>query len=312
MKRKVIILLLALFAFTAAQAQQISVVSTSGSTHLYSTLQEAIEGASSGSVIYLPGGGFPVGDTVKITKKVTIIGIGHKSNNINVDGCTIIGGNLWFNQGSDGSAVMGCYISGNVNIGEDGEVDNILVKLCNINSMQVKNAECKGTIVNQNYVRGSSNYGNSTNITISNNVTSSFSNVNSGIIRNNDLCANSSCNNCNIIYNIIRKGYGISGSNNNSFKNFKVGETWGDYPITLEGVEENDVFVFLNSWTVNPLTDLHFNDTYKEYESQVGIYSGSGFSDSQLPPNPYIAAKRVPDMTDADGKLNIRVRVKDN
>ena len=68
MKKIIFSLCVALLMTIAGKAQQISVVSSGGSTTLYNTLQEAIEGASDGSVIYLPGGGFPISDEVKITK----------------------------------------------------------------------------------------------------------------------------------------------------------------------------------------------------------------------------------------------------
>lgn len=324
MKRQFITLLFAILALAAAQAQQISVVSTSGSTHLYNTLKEAIEGASSGSVIYLPGGGFNIGDSVKITKKVTIIGIGHKTRNENVDGNTIIGGNLWFNSGSDGSAVIGCYMSGNVNIGEDGEVDDILVKFCNLNSIQVKNSQCKSTVVNQNYVRGGCNFGQSTDVTISNNIIHQICEVGSGTIKNNIITyatyyyysirnySLSGVNRSIINNNIIRRGDGTphTGSDCQAINNYlSSGGSWGDDPVVIE-TDPNDIFVNLNNWAINPISNFHFNDTYKQYENQIGIYSGSGFKDSQLPPTPYIVGKVIPDNTDAAGKLNIRVRVK--
>ncbi len=324
MKRQVITLLLAILALTATQAQQISVVTSSGATNLYSTLQEAIEGAAAGSVIYLPGGGFPIADEVKITKKVTIIGIGHKTRNENVDGNTIIGGNLWFNQGSSGSAVMGCYISGNVNIGEDEKVDNILVKLCNLNGIQVHNSECKGLVVNQNYIRGDNNYGNATDVTISNNITSQIFQVASGTIKNNIICYGGNGNyhrllyvNRSIINNNIINNEGISydyihyGSDCQTSHNYLVnGGSWGDDPVIIEGATVNNLFENLNGWAVNPMSNFHFTDDYEQYETQVGIYAGTGFDDKQLPPTPYIVAKVIPENTDAEGKLNIKVRVK--
>ena len=85
MKKIIFTLFLAIMATTGLYAQQISVVSSGGTTSLYRTLQEAIEGAEPGSVIYLPGGGFPISDDVKITKKLTIIGIGHYIKSGNID-----------------------------------------------------------------------------------------------------------------------------------------------------------------------------------------------------------------------------------
>ena len=157
MKRILSLIAVTLITFTAATAQRISVVTESGATSIYRTLQQAIEGADPGSTIYLPGGGFSIADNVKITKKLTIIGIGHKSDNENADGSTIISGNLWFNENSSGSAVMACYITGDVNIGEgDAAVNDVTIRFCNLNSVQVLNSTCQETVVNQCYLRNPS------------------------------------------------------------------------------------------------------------------------------------------------------------
>ena len=71
MKKYLFALLVAILATTSVNAQQISVVSASGSTTLYNSLPEAIKGASANSVLYLPGGGFNIADSVIITKKLT-------------------------------------------------------------------------------------------------------------------------------------------------------------------------------------------------------------------------------------------------
>ena len=156
-KRIISLIAVTLIMFTSATAQRISVVTENGVTSIFRTLQDAIESADAGSTIYLPGGGFTLPDSVKITKKLTIIGIGHKSDNENADGSTIISGNLWFNENSSGSAVMACYITGDVNIGEgDAAVNDVTIKYCNLNSVQVKNSTCQETVVSQNYVRSTS------------------------------------------------------------------------------------------------------------------------------------------------------------
>ena len=153
MKKRLFIVCMSFVWTIALMAQQIAVVSGE-TTHMYKTLQAAIDGAAPGSVIYLPGGGFPISNEVKITKKLTIIGIGHKAKTDNADGVTTIGGDFFFNQGSSGSAVMGCYITGDIIIGDDGaSVNDILIKYCNVNSVQVKNITCQETVVNQNYIR---------------------------------------------------------------------------------------------------------------------------------------------------------------
>ena len=324
MKKLFLTFVFAIVATLTAMAQQISVVSTTGTTTIYRTLQEAIEGADPGSVIYLPGGGFTISDEVKINKKLTIIGIGHKSNNDNVDGVTTINGNLFFNEGSSSSAVLGCYITGNVNIGDGGAaVSDVLIKYCNLNAVFVNSILCLGTIVNQNYIRGDSDFGNS-NPQIKNNILRFVRNIDGGIISNNIFTSsiasvnyaqwgeysispsNSSYINNNIFfpYNTYYPYYMVFGSNNQIAENM-VKDNFGDGSI-----DWNNVFVNYNGGAISPSSDFHFKEDYKQYENQVGIYAGDGFNDNQMAPVPYIVAKDVKEQTDASGKLNVKIRVK--
>ena len=323
MKKKIITLLVALMATVArVHAQQISVVAPNGATTLYRTLPNAIKGATAGSVVYLPGGGFSIPDSVKITKKLTIIGIGHKVNSGNVDGNTIINGNLWFNEGSSGSAVMGCYLTGRVIIGENGIVDNVLVKLCFLNGVDVRNSNCVGTVVNQNYVVDQLRMGNS-DVIIKNNIVR-FTNtgygpcivdVGSGVIQHNMLLhgTHSLINvNATVTNNVITASDGLSNWSSTIISSGNMGTiALGEDAIVIQPEKGwDDVFVNYNGGAVSTASNFHFKDEYKEYENQVGIYAGDGFSDGALPPVPYIVAKKIDDKTDAAGKLNIKVRVK--
>lgn len=333
MKKKILSLFVALVANVAVQAQQISVVSPSGATTLYRTLGEAINGADPGSVVYLPGGGFTISDEVKITKKLTIIGIGHKTNGDNADGSTIISGNLWFNEGSSNSAILGCYITGNVNIGEGGaEVNDILIKYCNLNSVQVKNAVVTGTFINQNYIRSTSNFGGSS-VTINNNIINRIVSVNLGTIKNN--CILGALDGPNVynsaihsVYNTIFTGnifygsypffinlWGANCSGNEYIYNLYCRAEQANFYFTNDSISTinataSDIFINNNNWSISPASDFHFKDEYKQYESQVGIYAGSGFNDKQMAPVPYITFKDVDEETDAAGKLKVRIRVK--
>lgn len=318
-------------AFVAMHAQQISVVSPNGSTTLHRTFQKAIEGATNGSVIYLPGGGFTIDDSVKITKKLTIIGIGNNVSGGNADGATIISGNLWFNEGSSGSAVMACYITGDVNIGEGGaSVNDVLIRYCDLNSVQVHNSTCQETVVNQNHTRNLSSFGNS-NSKITNNIIHSIWNLDGGHMSNNVIyeygyryvngwhtyhCIHV-VNNSIITNNIIIPYQTASGGN------------WGRSPISTScNNNSTDTNMSIINYGNNPIypsdsgtpswedifvkngSDYHFKEVYKAYESKVGIYSGTGFKDDGLAPVPYIVAKSIPEQTDAEGKLNIKIRVK--
>lgn len=334
MTKKLFIVCAALVWTVALVAQNIAVVAANGSTKLYRTLQAAIEGADPNSTIYLPGGGFTIADSVKITKRLTIIGIGHKSNNNNVDGVTTISGNIFFNEGSSGSAVMACYITGNVNIGEGGAtVDDVFIKCCNLNSIQVHNSTCQGTVVNQNYVRTTSTFSESSAL-INNNILHSLNRINGGRISKNIVlgefeCANHGdrdlacivANNSTISNNIITltpwAGHvwvwyyheRLRGTDNSVNSNLTTTD-FGDNTIAIGDVSWEDFFVNYNSGAISPSSDFHFKDEYKQYENTVGVYADGVQFDKQLAPVPYIVAKKIDEQTDAAGKLNIKIRVK--
>lgn len=323
MRKQIFTLFVALVATVAAQAQMISAVAPNGATTLYQTLPEAIAGAQSGSVLYLPGGGFPIGNDDVITKKLTIMGIGHKAINDNADGMTTIVGGLRFRQGSDGSAVMGCYINDNVYIGNgDGPVNDVLVKLCSLNDVRVENGGCKGTVVSQNYVRGSVYMGGSEG-TIKNNNLHNVRYMSTGEIKNNIFRASGgtgeywapfySITTAIITGNILVANNNITYGNCGTLYtsgNARLNSEWGDDPIKIEAENWDAVFVNYNGAAANLYTDFHFKEAFKQYERQVGIYAGDGFDDSQLAPTPRIVSKRIPDQTNAAGKLVINVRVK--
>ena len=314
-------------------AQQISVVSTGGETSLYKSLQEAVDGASDGSVVYLPGGGFGKKDTVTVTKKLTIIGIGHYAKNENVDGATTINGSIHFNAGSDGSALLGCYITGTVCIGADGSsVNNVLVRYCNAARVNVMNSSCEGTMVNQCYLRSNSDF-NEANGYFTNNIAHSIILLNNGFIENN-IFYNSYvtsyafnlfgttittdgtttkiyCRGSVITGNVIIGKYNLENVIGCQISNNIYYMRWEDDNIYEPNIAESTYNFFENSKTgISPLSNFHFKGNYVKYENQVGIYAGTGFNDQQLAPVPYIVNKKVDEQTDAQGKLNVKIRVK--
>lgn len=319
MKRTIISMFVALLAIVTVQAQQIAVVSGDGTTNIYQTLDDAISGATAGSTIYLPGGGFKKSDGIKITKKLTIVGIGHKANSENADGNTVISGNMYFNDGSDDSAVMGCYISGNIFVGDNyATVNNVLIKYCNLNSIQVKSSNCSGTFVCQNYIRGESNFSGS-ECNFSNNIAHSVNNLDGGIIDHNIFTSHCylsrgsssvflNCDNCTISNNVILDSELVNNGTGCLVSNNLCKVVWGD-ECNCIGEDWNNVFVNYNAGKITPSSDFHFKEAFLQY-SNYGIYGGTGFSDKGMAPLPYIVAKDIPEQTDAEGKLNIKIRVK--
>lgn len=325
MKRNILIAVAFMATMTLA-AQNIAVVSPSNATKTYMTLDTAIKGAEDGSIIYLPGGGWVINDTTKINKRLTIMGVSHRGDTDNTDGATIIAGNLNFVANSSGSAVMGCYISGNVYIGTtDDAVNNILIRYCNLNSVQVKNSGCQGITVNQNYIRSESYFGGS-NCKITNNIIYFISDVNGGTISNNIITwryfvgnGNYSCFMVNVSNSIVSGNIFLTNyptayhCNDTDFHdNLKYlgGLSSENNTILAADVDWNDVFVKYNNGAISTVSDFHFKGDYKQYENKVGIYAGSGFNDKQLAPIPRIVSKTVDEQTDGSGRLLINITVK--
>ena len=298
-----------------ANAQQISVVSPGGETTLYTDLNLAIQGAQAGSTVYLSGGGFQISDATKITKKLTIMGVGHRVDN----GNTNVGGNFWFEEGSDGSSVMGIYLGGNINIGTStNAVNNFLLRFCNVGEVYVRNSNCQGVLINQNYIRGGFLGANSA-VSITNNVIHLISNINAGIIDNNiitfapgsgsyplGLVSNSQIRN-NIIFqhrDNIHTGSACLVSNN------LLTRGWGDNCCVVTSL--NDVFVGPNNG-VNPNSNFQLKEglwkTGATDGGEIGIYGGTGFKDTALPPGPRIVASKIADQTDASGNLSVEITV---
>lgn len=308
-----------LVGVASASAQRIAVVSENGETSVFQTLPQAIEGAAPGSVIYLPGGNFSISDEVKITKCLTIIGIGHCSDKDNVDGKTTISGNLFFNEGSSGSAVMGCHITGTVCIGhDDAAVNNVLVRYCYAENID-SHSNSLVTVVNQCYLRMASQIRGEGSI-INNNIINTLQYCNSAEIFNNIIISRYGralyeVNNSHICKNIIRNVYGDLGGGSNNFINRNMCDgNWGENCVNLiDGTTWDDVFVDYNDgWgegAVDTSNDFHFTEAYQQY-SDIGIYGGTSFNDHQKAPVPYIIAKRIAEQTDAAGQLKIQVRVK--
>lgn len=304
-KRYIATAIVAVLSMAIAFAQKIAVVSAEGETRVCQTLQQAIEDGADGDVIYLPGGGFQISDDVKITRKVSIIGIGYKPNSENADGNTVIGGNLYFNEGSTGSSVMGCYISGGVYIGYDGAaVHNIVIKYCDLGYMNVKDGSCTGTVVNQSYLRYTSNF-NYASATLTNNVINSVNVLTGGIVKNNVFKSSSSFSNCSISRNIFLSSQSIY-SDCTSSENMNGGEA----PVDLGGLGWSDLFVKYNNGDVTPASDFHIVENYRTKYKNIGIYGGTSFEDSGQPPLPFIVAKNIDGQTDASENLNIKIRVK--
>ena len=332
MKRNALIAV-AFAATITAGAQNIAVVCPGDTTSLYQSLDEAIKKAKPKSIIYLPGGGLTVSDSTKIDKQLTIMGVSHRGDTDNADGATVISGNLNFVGGSSRSAVMGVYLKGDVYIGtETDSVTNFTLRYCNVNSVQVKHSGSTGMIVNNNYIRSTSFFGQ-TNPKITNNIAHSFYDINGGQITNNVITSYGTiwggagsygswyytqaigADNSIITYNVLidpsdrLKGSNCYVSHNllqSSDVKWATNNDIADDNVELENIDWGQVFK--NSNGVLLSSNYKYKEEYMQY-SDIGIYGGSSFNDKGLAPIPRIVSKEVDEQTDGTGKLTIKVKV---
>ena len=330
--KRILSIAVALVATITAGAQNIAVVNSSNTTKIYQTLDEAITNAEAGSIIYIPGGGYAVTDNAKINKKLTIMGVSHRGDTDNVDGASIISGNLNFIEGSSHSSVIGVYVSGNINIATATDsVSNFTMRYCNVNSIQVKNSKSSGMVINQCYLRNNSDFSNC-NVRLTNNIMHSAKQINGGYIDHNVITENTNVyvgdwdynyknyalafvSSSTITNNFILNGKNTHRGDNCFASNNCIGTgTWAENPIQLaEKTEWKAVFEAPDG--------IKITSKYKVLEgspaknagldgTDLGIYGGSGFSDTALAPIPRIVSKKVSEQTDGSGKLQIEVTVK--
>ena len=319
MKTKLLFLSFFMLIAVVSSAQDIAVQSPSNVTKVYKDLNKAITEAEAGSIVFLPAGSMPLNDSVKINKRLTIIGVGHRFDT--EGGFTMVGGSFHFLKGSDGSSLMGVYLTGDVNIADaKGEVNNFLLQFCNVNSVLVGNQYCSLILINQNYLRSLSDGGNSP-IHFTNNVLFAIQNVNCGIIDNNIIRNNfnwlhseslGNINSTSIKNNIlVDPGSYIFDGSNCIISNNMIRTAWGNNPVIV--TDWNAVLVKYDLG-VDPLCDYHLKSTVGKNAgsdgTDIGIYGGTGFNDLALPPFPQIVFKNIPPQTDEFGNLKIQIKVK--
>lgn len=260
------------------------------------------------------------------------MGVSHRGDTDNVDGATVISGNLYFEEGSSGSAVLGIYLTGNINVGtETAPVTNFTVRYCNINTIQVWHSQSSGMVVNQCYIRDTARFGNC-NVRIENNVAFSLASINGGTINHNVITSGAYhafdydgryqgaagatlryVDNTSITNNFFLNFKGSDlGGNCQTFNNCIGKESIGENPIILDADKTWDDVFYANKG-VSILSDYRLKGSWGKGKAtdgtDIGIY-GNIAEKKDLTPIPRIVSKKVDESTDGSGKLQIEVTVK--
>ncbi len=334
MKKSVLlfsILILAIYV----NAQKVALHSSSGVHHFNGSggFTQACNEAFAGDTIYLPGGGFTAPST--IDKQLLIFGAGHYPDSTAVTSKTIINGSVILSENADGFHIEGVDITGNFSISNNHAVDNIKIKYCRIQGAIGIVGNQSNPVMNLMLVNcviaGNVSLSNTQNAGIFNSLfNGEISGTDGNLFQNNIFFLNNRSstifrytligNNNTLENNLFLRTQDreISGNSNIVKNNItpKTDPFWGTTPI------ESD------NYTNVPVTDIFINQTGNIFDythdyhlqtpeiyigtdgKQVGIYGGPHpYKEGAVPSNPHFVIGNIASQSDAEGKLNIEIKV---
>lgn len=206
-------ILIAICAVSSVSAKVITVSNAPNSPGLYTSLQTAIDSASSGDTIYVHGSGTSYGN-VTVKKRITLFGTGHNPSKTNPFVSEI--GNIQLDSlsgvsGASGSKIAGLklnrvsgyggtggtknitvqrnyFVSGGTKISITGSgwiIENNIISSASVNANNHSTIIFRNNIFNSSYINSSSQ----ATVLISNNIflgsASAFSSVSNALIANN-------------------------------------------------------------------------------------------------------------------------------
>ena len=316
MKNKIILSMCLLCAITGLSAQQKFNVQNGTKTEFYGTLELAVQSATAGDTIYIPGGVIQLTGDLVIDKKLALIGVGWDPDSQGGVAITDISArSINFNAGSDGSMLTGCLW---INITIGANVQNVTVWRNRINGGIYMTGSSSHIILRENKINSTVNGSGASSCEINNNNLGGWfqSFINSHIY--NNVMLNSVINGFTgcIIENNYINGTGVGGDHNtvenNAFSgNYTPGAT-DTYNLNLSNIATGDTFIG---------TDLSLpkNLTLKPGSlcigagsdgTDIGIYGGPNpYKLGNLPFNPHITILDVPGTVDKSGNIKVHIEV---
>jgi hypothetical protein len=330
--RKLIIVLCACGLSNALSAQSAVILQHNGSnTAFYSNaaFQNAYAASVSGDTIYLPGGFFVPPDG--IDKRLAIIGVGHNPDSTIDNKPTIITGNITFYENADGCFISGMKVEGYVRVPGGVSVDNLsLVRLYIMDRMLVEpgNWSVNGSI-RECVVIGEINGGGMDQFSIANNIFGyRFYKAKNTVVSNNLFLGGDAIgsgfrilyylDNClirnNVFYNAV---YDWQGLVSNQLQN-NVLANQPDMPGNFASgnffsVNTSNVFVSYDNTGFKYTHNFHLTTPASFVgtdATQVGLYGTlKPWKAGSIPMNPHVQTKTIAENADADGKIQVQVKV---
>jgi hypothetical protein len=334
-----IIFLAGIFSMQA-YAQAPVVLQHNGASTIFpksSGFSDAYNAAVHGDTIYLPGGFF---DGLTINKKIAIIGAGHHPDSTSATYATQINGSLTLGADTDSAHIEGLHITGNINTIGNNKMDRLRIRRNMIDGALSLDGDKSTPSINDevsgNVIRGSVDLSNTLSVVLCNNVFQSRVHyVFQGSISNNVFANNPilpqvgyynnvyDCDYSKIENNVFVHPNGPIGFancdnsiiNNNLFA-MAIGNVYyvNNFPLgNYTDIATANVFINWTSSSYLYSDDYHLKlpATYLGIDgTQVGIYGGlRPWKEGSIPLNPHIQAKTIATNTDAEGKIQVQVKV---
>lgn len=296
MKKQLLFLLAMLMCATQmmAQRRKFTMVTPAGTTTYYNTIQAAVEAATDGSTIYVPDGNFDMGK-LYITKRLNIIGMRAAEKVANSGAYSRLVGDIYFKEGTSASTVLGVRVS-NIYFDSKQEIEDIVIKQCLVdnNIYNLNSTPSFGININQCIVSNTLDLSGSSDCYITNSVLNYFASIYQGFV---DHC-------------VLNGGgsYGSSYNKYSTFSNCFVSMVRGDYNQLINCYSAStSIYVnFSGDWAHS---DLHIKPESEYYGRDLGVMGGTGFTLDVYQSSTRVVDVMVPDHTDDDGKLKVKVKV---
>lgn len=335
--KKLYLLVLSSFVITiSVHAQNVALHQSNGAQLFYGTnaFYEACNAAASGDTIYLSGNGFNT-NNISLDKKLFIFGAGHYPDSTIVTGKTTLNGSINLSENADGFCIEGVDMTGGITTTSNHAVDQITIKYCRLQgglNIRGDRSTPSLNLMLLNCVMNAAVWlTNAQNAGIFNSISNAdFFDTYGNLFQNNIFLLNNRSSttykytlvgdNNTLENNIFLRTQDreVAGNNNIINNNItpKTDPFWGTNPIesgNYLGVDLATLFVNQTGNVFDYTHDYHLQApaSYLGLDgSQVGIYGGVfPYKEGAVPSNPHFVTGTIAPQTDADGKLNISIKV---
>jgi hypothetical protein len=343
--KSIVLLIISSLMYLSVNSQNVIALEHQGVSAFYQSLDSALAHSVNGDNIVLPGASYNIG-AMNIDKGVHIIGAGCNFDSTLATNATVFLGTLRINSGSDKGSLEGIYINGDLYFGTNAgnqEIHNYSVRRCYMNNLYlsfdgVSQTASSNLFISENIIKGNISGGNAQNVEVSKCIIdNTINNFNGNAVFSNNVLLRNACGD-----------YVLNGVNAVTFQNnislltycgywgsfFLIGTGTGnsfinnsficDNPIPSGNINNGNIFkvhpdtLFINQSgnTYNIKHNYHLKPSCKGKNAgtdgtDAGIYGTvSPAKEGQIPFNPHLQTKSIPSSTNAEGNLNINIKVK--